>query len=472
MSSALTSCLGDKNSSEVVVTNYSNASVKTFSFNSNDSVCTGLASYAFTIDHFGNSDPALIAKWPGAGIIFNSDSLPVGSVPDSIEVEMSYSTPSAVKFYHYDEAANLVDSVDFTSKQIVSFSSYATTILRLTAYDRTTTKDYIVKVNVHKTVGDTIRWGMLSNDLFPEVGDIIALRADTIGDSFYVFMATADSAVWYSECVMKYPVAEWSDPAKVGTMQTLNPATLWGWDGRLYCVGLDGSLRYSSNGRIWTEAAGAGYLEFCNLLGLQLKAGGAASDSVRAIVRADGRYRFAAAADVDGEWTVGEEVPGDFPITGYTRPISTPASPNLGNRSSRIYITGGLTQDKTATSATWCCDGTEWAEFSQRTLSGVCDAAVITYCTDTDEPGTLWIMSPGNGMNGNLYFSEDRGVTWKLLGREYPAYADVESLDLDACPSMYFSTDDYRIYIFELDSSGRVRLVSGQLTKLTFQHRR
>jgi hypothetical protein len=473
MSSALTSCLGDSNSNEVIVTNYSNATVKTFSFNSNDSVCTGLASYAFTIDHYGASDPALIAKWPGAGIIFNSDSLPVGSVPDTIEVEMTYSSPSAVMFYHYDASANLVDSVDFTEKQKVNFSPYATTVLRLTAYDKQTTKDYIIKVNVHKTVGDTIRWGMLSENLFPGLGDVIALRVDTIGNTFYALAATADSSVWYSECEMNYPLDAWTDPVRVGTMQTLNPATLWSWNSRLCCVGLDGELRYSTDGQNWNRVLNPGALKFCNLLGLQFKAYGAASDSIRAITFGeDGRYYFAAATGIDEPWTVGDEVPDGFPLVGYTRPISMPAVPQRGNRTSRIYITGGLTYAGKCTSSTWCCDGTEWAEFVQNSLPVMHDAAVIPYCTDTDEPGTLWLMSPGSGMDGILYFSEDKGVTWKTLAKEYASYADVDNMGLDVCPSMYFDPNDYRIYIFELDSDRCVRLVSGQLTKLTFQHRR
>ncbi len=471
MSSLLSSCLGDSNGSEVVVTNYSNATVKTFSFSNNDSVCAGLSGYAFTIDHLGTSDPELAARWPGAGIIFNSDSLPVGSVPDTITVSMTYSSPSAVKFYHYDASANLVDSVDFSESQKVNFSPYATTLLRLTANDRLTTKDYIVKVNVHTVIGDTIRWGLLSEDLLPGLSDVVTFRADTLDGLFCVLAAASDSSVWMSECDFRDLVRGWSEPVCTGTMQELNPATLWSSGNRFFCVGLDGKLRYSYNGRDWILAANPDGLTFCNLLGLQLKANGAASDTIRAIVLVDGTCRFAAAADPDEVWTVGDVLPEGFPVTGYTRPVSTPAAPQRGNRTSRIYITGGLTPDDVVISSSWCCDGIQWAEFVQTALPPVMDASVTPYCTDTDEPGTLWILAPGYGMNGTLFFSENKGVAWKKLSREYPSYADTENLGLEVCPSMYLDSDSWRLYVFELHT-GRIRLVTGQLTQLTFLHRR
>lgn len=90
----LTACWDD-NESETVVTNYFNAIVTKFSLTDNADVADKLSSYSFTIDNYGTSDASIHSRFPNDGIIFNADSLPYGTIADSIKVSVSYSSPDS-----------------------------------------------------------------------------------------------------------------------------------------------------------------------------------------------------------------------------------------------------------------------------------------------------------------------------------------------------------------------------------------
>ena len=83
------------------MTDYYNCIVTSFSLEDNTNVCSGLSKYSFTIDNYGLSDDSIHALYPNDGIIFNPDSLPAGSVADSIKLTLSYTSPYSVYFYQY-----------------------------------------------------------------------------------------------------------------------------------------------------------------------------------------------------------------------------------------------------------------------------------------------------------------------------------------------------------------------------------
>jgi hypothetical protein len=174
---------------------------------------------------------------------------------------------------------------------------------------------------------------------------------------------------------------------------------------------------------------------------------------------------------------LGDELPENFPIEGYTRPISVAARPSLGTVTSRLYIVGGKTADGTLISSTWTCDGTQWAEFKQPYLPPMSGASIARYTTDTDYPETFWILFSGQtatGVSDALYFSENSGVTWRKLSAEYPEFTDNSALTPVAFASA-FVTSDYRICLLGgLDAEGaqHTDVATGQLIKLTFQKRR
>lgn len=455
------------------VSDYSNALVTSFSLNDNRTVCPALSSYAFSIDQYGNSDPALADEWPGAGVIFNSDSLPYGSVPDSVTVSLSYTSPQAVLFYQYDETGTVVDTVNFAKKTSIDFADYSRTRLEVTAQDGVTKRSYFVKVNVHQVIGDTIAWKYCAENLFDTTA-VVGQRIEAVGRDLYWFVERADASQVVRKGSYDTRLTEWGAEQPLQVPEALDLQTLYVWDGDLYAVSATGRLCASANGVNWAEVSDV--YEFVNLLGVTLKARHS-SDSLHAIIRQEDGFRFAASAD-GTTWVAGEALPSGFPVSGYTRPISIAPRPSAGVVTSRLYIVGGRTAEGMLVSSTWTCDGRRWAEFPQRQLPAMTGASIVRYTLDTNRPETFWILFAGetdNGVDGGLYFSENYGVSWKCLTAEYRSYTDMSGITPVAFASAFCDDENYRIYLAGGKDGAGVQtsdVVTGQLVKLTFRKRK
>lgn len=494
----LTSCLGDGNESETVLTNYSNATVKKMTLENNANVCKNLSGYAFTIDNNGQSDPDLIANWKDVlgdnednlmptGMIFNPDSLPVGSIADSLKITLSYASPSSVKFYQYDQEKVLQKVTNYTDTQTVWFDDYAVTRLEIIARDGLTRKNYFVKVNVHQSISDTICWKTLTDEVF-DASAINAQRVDTLGDQLLWFVTKADNSQAVRTAALNGDLKTWSDETAVSAPSAIDLSTIYGWNGKLFAVGADESLLSTTDGTTWS-AASTSY-KFVNVLGVQLgryntKKGGFEADSICAIVSDGSNNNFAISAD-GSEWTLkalnidGTSIlPDNFPVKGFTRPIAVAARPNAGNTTSRLYIVGGVAADGTVTSSTWACDGRTWAEFEQKQMPAMSGASIVRYTRNSDHPDTFWILQPGTLADGSvtatLYFSENSGVTWKPLEDEFSKYADTSVLQALACNSAFFAPSNWMIYFFGgIDAEGNQvsSIRNGVLPELNFAKKR
>ncbi|MBP5213276.1 MAG: hypothetical protein J6032_01500 [Bacteroidales bacterium] len=499
----LTACFDD-NESETVVTDYSNCTVTSMSLSANAKVCSNLSNYSFTIDQLGTSDTALIANWRSVwekdeytlqpGVIFNQDSLPVGSIADSIKISLSYSSPYSVIFYQYDEDMNLLNRTNYSDTQIVWFDDYAVTRLEIVAQDRLTNKSYFVKMNVHTCPTDTIRWKYLAGtDLF-DMTEVTDQRVDTLGRTLCWF-TTLSSTQEVRTASLTGDITEWSSPQTVNAPATIQLGTLLNWNGTLYAVGADSTLLMSADGLNWTAASAD--FKFVNLIGAQLpiykKAASESDDTYNehlcAIVALNGEHHFTRLTKDSAAWRLdtalicdgvqSSKLPDGFPVGGYTRPISVAAKPSKGNTTSRLYISGGIRADGTLLSSTWSSDGSYWVEFPQNILPPMKNASIIRYTLDADEPGTFWIMQPGLMQDGHvtdtLYFSQNSGVTWKKLYREYPQYADTYKVDPIACHSAFMNPRNYYMYFFGgVDENGNQRstIQGGQLQDLDFEQAR
>jgi len=485
-----TSCFND-NDSETVSYNYSNANVTAFSFSANSDVCDNLASYTFSIDNRGVTDPDLIEackdlwqidKWTvEPGIIFNPDSLPSGSEPDSITVSISYNSPKSVYFYQYDENLELKNRTDFTDTTNISFDDYAITRLEITAYDGYTNKSYFVKVNVHKLYGDTIVWKNYASQIF-DPSLVVDQRVDTIGQNLYWYTELQDGTQQVRTANLDGDISAWS--AEETLSGNLKLGSMLAMHNTLYAVNKDGNLVKSTDGKDWSIVSSS--ITFHNLLGLQLGVeldGKIIRDEyMMAIVKQGEDYHFAHSLDgINWELAMlnasdnSSILPANFPIDGYTMPISTAAQPKAGNVTSRIYLVGGTDKNGLLTNSTWSCDGKSWVEFPQTQLPAMQNASIVTYTREVDAPGTFWILQPGLMANGEvsrvLWFSENKGVTWKKLSREFSEMADTRKIDPIACGNAFFSTKNYNIYFFGgIDANGQQKssIFGGQYRNLVF----
>lgn len=465
---SLSSCLGGDDS-ETIVTNMQNATITAFSVSNNDNVCPNLSSYAFTIDNFGTSDPQLSARVPNSGIIFNADSLPVGSVPDSLTIDLEYKALSSIVFTQYNEAGNIRNTVNYADTQYVSFDDYATTRLDLVSSDGKYKKSYFVKINVHQVTGDTVRWQYLANDVCDATA-ITDQAVEAVGNTLYWFKEYDKAYVTVATADISTPKT-WSDDKDVVADDMPVLSTIYSWNGTLYAAGKDGSMMTSADGQNWTTTAIDA--KFVGILGLQY-ATKYYNEHLHAIVEKDGAYRFA--KTYDGiNWETGDLCPEGFPVRNFSHPVSDAAKPQSGNVTSRLYVVGGETADGTVISSTWSCDGNSWAEFQQGFMPAMTRPAIIQYTLDTDAPKSFWIMWPGVAADGSvsnkLYFSENKGVTWKVLKTEFSKYADTDKIAPVGGVSGVMNPANYWLYFFGgVDAEGKQQtdIFGGQLMQLIF----
>jgi len=494
----LCSCLGSGNDAESITSNYNNAIITAFSLVDNSNVCSSLSGYAFTIDNFGVSDDSIHRLYPDDGIIFNADSLPAGTIPDSVKVSLSYASPENIEFRLYEsDGKTLGQYSQFSSDSALYFASYPDCRLTVTSYGGTK-KVYHVKVNVHKMNADTIIWRTYNADLW-DASQITNQRVDTLNDVIYWFMEDSNNLCNVSTAALREKVRVWQPRTALNVSgdSGLDLSTLYVWHGALYAVGRqEGHLLTSTDGYNWQEANTA--YQFTSLLGNQLRTkdvyGHWNSDTLNAIVRIGGEYHFATSADAR-QWNVAQRVHKNFPIKGFTRPVQTAARSNYGNLTSRIYLVGGTLADGTMTSSTWSCDGwsdtdqgPNWEEFTQDELPAMTGASMIEYTLDPLYPGTFWLLFPGQKADGSvptnrlygkdyttLYYSKDNGVSWHRLSRYYAQYADNSHLGAMAWNSAILDPSTWQIYLCggaRPDGTLVASVWTGVLNSLTFEQAR
>lgn len=468
--SALTSCLGDgSNQVEIIVSGLQNATVKSFSFEDNSNVCKTLSGYTFTIDHFGTSDPELAKTVENAGIIFNPDSLPVGTVPDSIKVKVDAGKAAYIYFRHYDAAGNLKKAVNFADTQYIFFNDYAVTRLDITSSDLSYKKTYFVKVNVHKTYGDTIRWQYVAKDAI----DAKALKAQKVcelNNGLYWFAEYNDSTIKVASSNVE-SIKTWSAQKDIVAEEKPEVSTIYNWNNQLLAVGKNGSLLSSTDGTDWKKVGSD--VTFVNIIGAQLKAKNN-NEFLHAIVKDNGDYKFATSENLT-DWTILDKIPANFPIKYFSNAVLAKANPDKGNVTSRTTIVGGETADGTINSSSWSCDGKNWAEFEQSYLPAMKNPAIVEYTMDTDKPKSLWILWPGVLKDGSVqntpYFSENKGVTWKLLSKEFAFAATTSPITAVGGVSCVMNPKNYWMYFIggvDGNSNPQTNIFGGQLSKLTF----
>ena len=489
----LSGCFDD-NDSETIVNDYDNALITSVSLSTNTKVCSNLSSYTFTIDHLGTSDEDLIERCASLwqvdeysqqpGIIFNADSLPVGSVADSIKVSLSYSSPYKVRFFQYDSTLTLQNVTNYADTQIIWFDDYAVTRIEVVAEDQLTNKSYFMKMNVHTQTSDTIMWKYAATGLF-DMSDVIDQRVDTLGTTLCWYMMSADSSQQVRTADLTGDITAWSDAQAVTAPSAINLGTLLNWGGKIYGVGYDKQLLATTDGIAWSVAS-ADY-SFVNLLGAQLADKNRVAEHLCAIAMVDDTCRFVRSAD-GASWqldslTIGgtttSALPARFPLWDYTRPISVEADLEGGSTRSRIYISGGMLADSTLTSSTWATDGLQWVEFTQNIVPAARRSSVVRYQLDVDDPDSFWIMQLGERADGSvtdtLYFSQNSGVTWKMLQREFYKYGDTYPIAQFGCSSAFVNPKNYRIYFIggkNNDGEQESNIVTGQLANLAMDQLR
>lgn len=361
------------------------------------------------------------------GVIFNADSLPVGTDVTKLVPVISYaSSASAVTLTQsggkqegeIDYKKNPNDSVDFSGK----------VVLKITAEDKTTTRSYNIKVNVHKVEPDSLVWDRLAVTPLPSrLPSPVAQKTVPFKSTTYSFIEESDGS--YTLAVATdILTGEWSRTApELGfdpDIRTLNAS-----DDKLFILDKAGCLYESADGSAW-ENTGA---VWTNIIG--------AYDNTMLGMRNDGGHLVFTCWPTSAGYAE-TPVSADFPVAGYSDFVQ------FSNRWTTLpigFMTGGRLADGTLTEKTWGFDGDHWAVLSENMLPKVEGATMVPYFVYRKTNSTLvqtefsvWMLIGGalesGNLNRNIYVSYDNGVNWYAADKQmqlpdyFPGLSDLDGI--------------------------------------------
>lgn len=365
-----------------------NCQIKEFSL-SHDSV-PGLSKVKFTIDQL-------------TGRIFNMDSMPYGTKVEKVVCKIQTAGNYAVKsiqitpeayqdsIYYMD---GLSDSIDFSAP--VKFV--------VQAYDGVTTKTYNAQVNIHQVVPDTMIWKMYSNPMLsaPVKDQKVIVRTYEGSEQYFMYARPIEADKPYE--LYTAPVDEpknWKSIQMTGLPTTgLLIAQITEYNKDLYMTAADGSLYKSADGIAWNKVENTPHLTV--LLGA-VKQSVKQKTVLTAIGEQDGKLLFYAMNEAN-EWTAGNPVPEDFPVSGFGsiqyESMFYQYLSVVAGRSSKGQVLG----------TTWTTkDGLDWSLMSDKKFSNREGVMVFYY-------DNKWFLIGGIDHEGkaskSIYYSIDFGVNW------------------------------------------------------------
>lgn len=410
---AVTSCNEKSDDTEIYLTP-SNVAVTSFVLNANDDVMEDLDSVFFSIDLKN-------------GVIFNADSLPLGTKVNKLVATIKYSsyiTKATIKMeggstrtgeINYLESPT--DSIDFTGK--VS--------LMLSTDNDAVSREYLIKLNVHKEKSDSLVWAERERTALPSRmdspknqksisfnGTIVSLIEEN--DGTYTYASSSDI---YAKDWQKTAVTFPFTPDVRSLCATTASLIILDTNGVMY-ESTDG-LTWSATGETWSAMLGA-YLD--TAIGIRSEGG--------AQVYAQYPMKNLNISVIDPE----------FPISGFS---NFEILANKWTSSPVGFFVGGICSDGSLSNATWAFDGYNWIKLSEGGVPHLRGTSLIPYYGfrftastwyQTEYP--VWMVVGGTESNGAqnkvVYISYDNGVSWNKgseslqLPKEIPAMTGCDCL--------------------------------------------
>ncbi len=397
--SALSSCNKDRDDDDSVYS-YSESEqttlIKGFALQANSEVLADLDSVHFTVDYDN-------------GLIYNADSLPVGTDISALKVTIDFLNTVNSAIFNITGATVQADTaINYTTSMTKSLDFTGRTVLTVTSADKTMVKDYEVKVLVHKVNPDTLIWSESWRRDLPgyrytaighkavKQGDIYRILNYNGYESFLFTASTPDQSEWSKESVTLPFVPQ---------VQSL-VAT----DDALYMLDADGVLYTSADGHEWSSCG----VTWHSVLG-------AYDDRVLGIVHGDDGYYHDEYPHSDG-FTMSAVEEG-FPVNHSSGMISTDNKWTIAQQS---MIVGGIDSDGKVLNDVWGFDGHRWGKINNvhtNVLPALTDATLFAYYTYKPLKGVrrygrqeTWYLMGGKladgTLNGDIYLSDTQGITW------------------------------------------------------------
>jgi len=395
VSFVITSCLDDDNNIE-----YSpDATIHAFALDT-----AGLGKYKFTIDQLSRE-------------IYNEDSLPVhaDTIIDKILIKTLTTASGVVTMKDKsgnDSVLNINDSIDLRKELIIKVWSTEA----LAGISPNQTKEYKIKVNVHRHDPDSLRWKYMheiDNQITGEQKSIIlgseVFTYSVVGTKLYAYKNSLTSfSSWKPKEVEGLP--EGKLPTSIIAFQFDRSRTM------LYATSNgDDKVYESADGEIWNESTMFGE-------GVELLLATLTNNDVSRICYIkkgadDKRYFYYQTNDKQQEVIEtyeGGKVPSNFP----TKNISYTVYKSSTNVNSVLLVgdteTATLADDsELETTIVWAYDGSKWVEFST--------TSSVAYCPKYTQPSIIYYNDLVYifGQDFSSIYVSNQGLFWRKANAKF-----------------------------------------------------
>ena len=379
---------------EMVITS-SNVAVRNFYFEENSKVMKNLDSVFFSIDL-------------ERGVIFNADSLPIGTKVNRLIPVITFANDlsKADLVFNKDNIGdttvnyltNATDSIDFTHP----------VRLNLTAQDGITRFSYLIKVNVHTVKPDTVEWAKLATADLPSMYPDPKAQKTIWHNSMAYCLLEENNGEFTLATSANLNEGDWKKE-KIEPDFNFNIATFTSSNTNFYILDNDGRLLVSSDGLSW-DATGetwvsiqGGYQE-C-VLGIKNSGSG--------LIHTQYPLR---------EGYIETPVENNFPVYNSS---SLQVIENKWAKFPTAIMACGVTSSGDYSSHIWAFDGNVWTIISNNPLPALKAPMMVRYVVfkDTPVPNVqrefdAWLLFGGtmadDYFNLDVYYSLDNGVNWAL----------------------------------------------------------
>ena len=389
-----------KDDDDDVIYTYSTSTQTTliqgFSLQSDNNVLANLDSVHFTIDY-------------DKGLIYNADSLPVGTDITGLKVSVKFFNTVSSAIFTITNATQQADTtIEYTSSMTKALDFTGKTIFTITSSDKSQVKDYEIKVLVHKYNPDSLIWNAswrrdLPGYRYSAIGHKVVKQGDVYRAMVYnglecqILAAYAPNQATWEKVTVSLPFAP-------------QVPSLTASDEALYVLAEDGALYTSPDGLSWTSCG----VTWHSILGVY-------DNRVLGIVAGeDGYYHDEFPR---GDDFVSTAVEDGFPVDHSSNMIE---ASNEWTTSQQAMIVGGIDRNGKLLNDVWGYDGTCWGKINNihsSVMPPLADATLFPYYTYKSASGVrrytqqpTWYLMGGRladgQLNDKIYMSTTQGITW------------------------------------------------------------
>ncbi len=387
----ITSCLDDEN------INYEmnfNSSITSFSIH--DSIITYYPAVTEAGKDTTLSKAVVGSKYPFAidqnkGLIYNADSLPVGTDISKVVVDIV-----ADGYYIFIEAGENDslwvenDSLDFNNP--IQFK----VLSEMGTFGRT----YTAKINVHKQEPNIFTWTKMASNFST---DIEAQKAVIVKNKVFVFAEQATQVAVTSSTNGK----DWSELQAIDIPVKADYSTAMAWDGHIYMLA-NQELYVSENGLNWSKVETE--QTFNNLI----------AGSKNKMIGIDTNNFYTESTDA-ANWERYGEMPANFPQVPYT---FTNYALSTNSNLERIVLMGYNPVAEDTTNVVWSQvdNEHEWSEMIYDANRYLCpkfeNPTVIHYDEKLYAFGGPAIDGGEISAFAKFYTSKDNGISWEAVTKD------------------------------------------------------